>query len=169
MELTGDVVLARGGLQRERVIGVHPLQIPVAQLASGLEVLRVDLRPRGFCLRRRGPDRLGRVLGLEAETAQRCAHRLGDGLRLSPDARPRQRRAEQTRARGTLARRPDAPTRTVYVQQQQVPGGWDDHAATEDRALALARYKSFAREKGTRLIERTERVLVEGLARKDRK
>jgi len=29
--------------------------------------------------------------------------------------------------------------------------------------MALARYKSFARDKGTRLIERTERVLVEGL------
>ena len=43
--------------------------------------------------------------------------------------------------------------RTVYVQQQQVPGGWQDHAETEDRAIANARYKSFAREKGTRLIE----------------
>ena len=59
---------------------------------------------------------------------------------------------------------PDAPTRTVYVQQQQVPGGWQDHAETDDRAIAMGRYKAFAREKGTRLIERTERVLVEGLA-----
>jgi hypothetical protein len=63
---------------------------------------------------------------------------------------------------------PDAPTRTIYVQQQQVPGGWDDHAATEDRALAMARYKAFAREKGTRLIERTERVVIEGSAKQER-
>jgi hypothetical protein len=48
---------------------------------------------------------------------------------------------------------PDDTVRTVYVQQQQVPGGWQDHAETEDRAIANARYKSFAREKGTRLIE----------------
>ena len=60
---------------------------------------------------------------------------------------------------------PDAPTRTVYVQQQQVPGGWEDHAKTQDRAIAMGRYKVFAREKGTRLIERTDRVLVEGLPR----
>ena len=45
---------------------------------------------------------------------------------------------------------PDDTVRTVYVQQQQVPGGWQDHAETEDRAIANARYKSFAREKGTR-------------------
>jgi hypothetical protein len=62
---------------------------------------------------------------------------------------------------------PDATARTVYVQQQQVPGGWEDHASTEDRALAMARYKAFAREKGTRLIERTERVLIEGSAKKE--
>src|SRR5688500_15641060 len=45
---------------------------------------------------------------------------------------------------------PGENVRTVYVQQQQVPGGWEDHAETEDRAIANARYKSFAREKGTR-------------------
>ena len=39
---------------------------------------------------------------------------------------------------------PDDTVRTVYVQQQQVPGGWQDHAETEDRAIATARYKSFA-------------------------
>ena len=63
----------------------------------------------------------------------------------------------------------DAPTRTVYVQQTQVPGGWQDHAETEDRAIAMARYKAFARDKGTRLIERTERVLAEGIMRKGKK
>ena len=63
----------------------------------------------------------------------------------------------------------DETVRTVYVQQEQVPGGWQDHAETEDRAIALARYKSFARDKGTRLIERTERVLVEGVMRKGTK
>ena len=30
--------------------------------------------------------------------------------------------------------------RTVYVQQTQVPGGWQDHAETEDRAIATACY-----------------------------
>ena len=64
---------------------------------------------------------------------------------------------------------PDASTRTVYVQQSQVPGGWQDPAETEDRAIATARYKAFAREKGTRLIERSERVLVERLPRKGNK
>ena len=59
--------------------------------------------------------------------------------------------------------------RTVYVQQTQVPGGWQDHAETEDRTIATARYKVFAHEKGTRLIERTERVLVKGLPRKGKR
>ena len=63
----------------------------------------------------------------------------------------------------------DSPSRTVYVQQTQVPGGWQDHAETEDRAIAMARYKAFARDKGTRLIERTERVLAEGIMRKGQK
>jgi len=58
---------------------------------------------------------------------------------------------------------------TVYVQQTQIPGGWQDHAETEDRAIATARYNAFARERGTRLIERTKRVLVEGLPRKGKK
>ena len=49
------------------------------------------------------------------------------------------------------------------------PAGWQDHAETEDRAIATARYKSFARDKGTRLIERTERVLVEGVVRRGKK
>jgi hypothetical protein len=30
------------------------------------------------------------------------------------------------------------PTRTVYLQQQQVPGGWQDHAETEDRESSAA-------------------------------
>ena len=55
----------------------------------------------------------------------------------------------------------DAKVTTVYVQQEQVPGGWTDNAATDDRELALSRYKAFARDRGTRLIERTERVLSE--------
>ncbi|MGB7160284.1 MAG: hypothetical protein WBD40_19610 [Tepidisphaeraceae bacterium] len=38
---------------------------------------------------------------------------------------------------------------------------------TEDRAIATARYKSFARDKGRNLIERTERALVEGLATRE--
>ena len=49
------------------------------------------------------------------------------------------------------------------------PGGWQDQAETEDRAIATARYKSFARDKGTRLIERTERVMVKGLPRKGKR
>ena len=44
----------------------------------------------------------------------------------------------------------DESVRTIYVQQQQVPGGWQDHAETPDRAVATARYKSFARERGIR-------------------
>ena len=32
----------------------------------------------------------------------------------------------------------EEPVRTIYVQQQQVPGGSDDHAATEDRAIATS-------------------------------
>ena len=31
---------------------------------------------------------------------------------------------------------PDASVRTVYVQQQQVPRGWQDHVETGDRAIA---------------------------------
>ena len=58
----------------------------------------------------------------------------------------------------------DAKVTTVYVQQEQVPGGWTDNAETTDREIALSRYKAFARERGTRLIERTERVLSEGAA-----
>jgi hypothetical protein len=49
---------------------------------------------------------------------------------------------------------------------ERVPGGWQDQAETEDRAVTTARYKSFARERGSRQIERTERVLVEGLPRR---
>ena len=45
---------------------------------------------------------------------------------------------------------PEPPTRTVYVQQQQVLRDWQDHAETDDRAIAMGRYKVFAREKGTR-------------------
>ena len=60
----------------------------------------------------------------------------------------------------------DVKVTTVYVQQEQRPGGWEDNAATDDRELALARYKAFARERGTRLIERTERVLAEGPPKK---
>jgi hypothetical protein len=56
----------------------------------------------------------------------------------------------------------DETARTVYVQQTQAPGGWQDHAETDDRAIATARYKSFAREKGLSLIERIERMMVEG-------
>jgi hypothetical protein len=33
----------------------------------------------------------------------------------------------------------------------------------------MARYKSFARAKGTRLIERTERVIVEGVMGRGKK
>ena len=56
----------------------------------------------------------------------------------------------------------DAKVTIVYVQQEQVPGGWTDNATTHDREIAVSRYKAFARERGTRLIERTERVLTEG-------
>ena len=55
---------------------------------------------------------------------------------------------------------------TVYVQQEQRPGGWEDNAATTDKDVALGRYKAFDRERGTRLIERTERVLAEGPPKK---
>jgi hypothetical protein len=57
----------------------------------------------------------------------------------------------------------DAKVTTTYVQQEQIPGGWEDNAETDDRELAESRYKAFAasRER-TRLIERTERVLAEG-------
>jgi hypothetical protein len=65
------------------------------------------------------------------------------------------------------------PTSTLsapsYVQQTQVPGGCRTTPKTEDRTIATARYKVFAHEKGTRLIERTERVLVEGLPRKGKR
>jgi hypothetical protein len=56
----------------------------------------------------------------------------------------------------------DAKVTIVYVQQERHPGGWVDHASTEDREIAESRYKAFARERGTRLIERTEQVLAEG-------
>jgi hypothetical protein len=59
---------------------------------------------------------------------------------------------------------------TTYVQQEQQPGGWVDNAETDDREIALGRYKAFAASrKGTRLIERTERVLAEGPTTKTRK
>ena len=66
---------------------------------------------------------------------------------------------------------PEQPTRTVYLQRWLTPHPpprifRQDNAETDDRATAMARYKVFAREKGTRLIERTERVLVEGTPRR---
>jgi hypothetical protein len=59
---------------------------------------------------------------------------------------------------------PDAKTTTTYIQQEQRPGGWADHAKTDDRELALSRYRAFSagHDRATRLIERTERVLAEG-------
>ena len=58
-----------------------------------------------------------------------------------------------------------AKVTTIYVQQEQRPGGWEDNAETPDKDVALGRYKAFAasRER-TRLTERTERVLAEGPA-----
>ena len=35
-------------------------------------------------------------------------------------------------------------TATIYVQQVREPGGWEDNAFTNDRELAVARYKAFA-------------------------
>jgi hypothetical protein len=61
-----------------------------------------------------------------------------------------------------------AQVKTVYVQQEQRPGGWEDNAETDDRALALSRYKAFAAgsARPTRLIERTERVLSDAAPQK---
>jgi hypothetical protein len=52
---------------------------------------------------------------------------------------------------------------TIYVQQVREPGGWEDNASTDDRELAVARYKAFAagNPRATRLIERTEKVIAE--------
>ncbi len=51
-----------------------------------------------------------------------------------------------------------------------LPGGWVDHASTDDREVALGRYKSLAASnpRATRLIERTERVVVEGAPQRKR-
>jgi hypothetical protein len=61
-------------------------------------------------------------------------------------------------------------TTMIYVQQEQQPGGWVDHASTDDREVALGRYKSLAASnpRATRLIERTERVVVEGAPQRKR-
>jgi hypothetical protein len=58
----------------------------------------------------------------------------------------------------------DSKETRTYVQQEQHPGKWQDHASTDDAQIALARYKAFAtsNQRQTRLIERIERVLHEG-------
>jgi hypothetical protein len=56
---------------------------------------------------------------------------------------------------------PDAPTRTVFVQQtHRVPGGWQDHAETHETARDRDRPLQGVRERegNARLIERTERA-----------
>jgi len=110
------------------------------------------------------PARHGRV--------ERYTKQLPNILGVRCDACKRKRagfRREPLAAPIIVSVRSTRQPRTVYVQQTQVPGGWQDHAETDDRAIGMGRYKLFAREKGTRLIERTERVLVEGLAQNARK
>ena len=51
------------------------------------------------------------------------------------------------------------------------PGGWEDNASTDDRELAVARYKAFAagNSRATRFIERTEKVIAEDAPKKNAK
>jgi hypothetical protein len=61
---------------------------------------------------------------------------------------------------------PPEQVTTTYIQQEHHPGGWEDHAETDDREVAESRSFAASRGRATRLIERTERVLAEAAAQK---